>query len=417
MPLTFRDAPAFWRETLAVTAGALAVGLAAPLATGVPLDVAAASAALLGGSIGAALTRERPASAFLRGVVGVVGGTLAALGSAALATRFGVGATGVALGGGLGALTIASLLGSDEDARGHGLAQAAGLATAVGTGVVGVHALAHIASFAQSTSASPTLTSATMAAGMGLWIAAAAGVRRVQRVRDAIVVRGEEVLVALADPVRAKVIDALQAYAEMHEALAKGGMAPDTVGDAKMHARRLMEALLETASTWKQIERDVKSPRLRALDDKLADLERRTELTTDAVTLGHLARAGQALRAQKSALEGLKVGAVRAEAALDAQMALLERLRLAIAQHRISDRERFAVELSAVADQVTLLSDDLESLSAAIAEAESFSDRRMLADVERAGRRALDALTVEASDGEPAVEREQREQETAPTKR
>ena len=182
-------------------------------------------------------------------------------------------------------------------------------------------------------------------------------------------------------------------------------MSTETAGEAKRQARLLVESMLETAHTWKQIHGDLSSPRLRGIEDKLVDLEKRASETTDAVTQGHLQRAAQALRAQKAAIDGLKVGCARAEAAIDAQVALLERLRLAVAQHRVSDRERFAVEVSAVADQVSKLSDDLESLSAAIAEAESLADRRVLADLERLGRKALtqlDDVKVEATVEEKA---------------
>jgi hypothetical protein len=159
--------------------------------------------------------------------------------------------------------------------------------------------------------------------------------------------------------------------------------------ETSKQARVLLDALLETARTWGQIHEDITSPKVKAVDDKLSDLEKRLKDTTDDVTRGHLTRALSALQAQRSAIDGLKVGMGRAEAAIDAQLALLERLRLAVAQHRVSDRERFNVELTAVAEQASRLSDDLDALSAAVAEAESLSDRRSLADLERGARRAL----------------------------
>ena len=57
-----------------------------------------------------------------------------------------------------------------------------------------------------------------------------------------------------------------------------------------------------------------------------------------------------------------------------------------------------------MADQASRLSDDLESLSAAIAEAESLTDRRTLADLERGARRALTDLP-ELVSGEKAEEK------------
>ena len=412
MAMTFRDAPTFWKETLAVTGGAVGAGVLAALAStsiGMPAATLAGGAALLGGSLGAALTRTRPQQKGLRVLLGVAGGTLAAFGFTALGQAFGLGTFGTIVGGWLGGLALGGLLGAEEKMKPG--SHVAGLIAASSMGAVGAVALTRIAEFAASEGAvegtlAGGITAATMAGALGLWVAAAAGIRRLEKVRDPLVERSDEVMDGLADPVRAKVNDGLQTWSEIEEGVTKdASMSTETAGEAKRQARLLVESMLETAHTWKQIHGDLSSPRLRGIEDKHVDLEKRASETTDAVTQGHLQRAAQALRAQKAAIDGLKVGCARAEAAIDAQVALLERLRLAVAQHRVSDRERFAVEVSAVADQVSKLSDDLESLSAAIAEAESLADRRVLADLERLGRKALtqlDDVKVEATVEEKA---------------
>lgn len=392
---TFRDAPGFWRETLAVTGGSVAAGVAVgvlgPAVLGLPVMAAAGGAALLGGSVGAAMTRTRPAQKGVRAAIGVVGGALAAAGFAALTGVLGLGLAGTLLGGALGGVALGTLLSAEERKRTG--SQIAGLLAAATTGAVGAFALDKIAAFSASEAAPVGLTAATMAGVLGLWIAAASGVRRLETVRDPLIEKSDAVLEGLVEPALGKVKDGLSTWEEIHQGIAKDAqMSGETAGEARRQGRRLVESMLETAQTWKQIHADLSSPRLAGIAEKLADFEKRIGATEDEVTKGHLLRAAQALRAQKSAIDGLKVGTGRAEAALDAQVALLERLRLAVAQHRVSDRERFAVEVSAVADQVSRLSDDLESLSAAIAEAESLSDRRVLADLERAGRRALEQL-------------------------
>lgn len=403
----FRDAPTFFRETLAVTGGAVAAGIVAGLAApmiGLPVATVAGGAALLGGSIGAALTRKRPTQKPLRVALGIAGGALAAFGFAALTQAFGLGVFGAALGGWLGGLALGGLLGAEEKMRPG--SHVAGLIAASTTGAVGAVALVRIAEFAASEAAPIGITAATMAGALGLWIAAASGLRRFEKVRDPLVAMAEQVLLGLVDPVRAKVTDGLQTFEEIELGLSKDEqMTTDTAQEARRQARLLVESMLETAATWKQIHGELSSPRLRGIEDKLADLEKRAGDTNDDVTKGHLMRAAAALRAQKGAIDGLKIGCARAEAAVDAQVALLERLRLAVAQHRVSDRERFAVEVSAVADQVSKLSDDLESLSAAIAEAESLADRRVLADLERAGRKALTRLDSVESIEESVAEK------------
>ena len=396
MALVFRAPAEFWRETAAVTAGAVAAGAAVGVAglLGAPIEAAAGAAALLGGSVGAAMTRpKRPDQrTWVRAVVGVVGGAMAGLGFAALSLRFNLGLPGVLAAGGLGGLALGTLLGAEEQIKHRG-SQIAGLLGATAVGAVGAAGLENAARFAVSESAPVTLTTATLAGLLGLWIAAASGLRRLQAVKEPLLEKADQVMENLADPVRSKVLEGLSTWAEIETATTKDeSMSTDSREETIKQARGLVDALLETAKTWGQIHHDINSPKVKAVDDKLLDLERRLKETTDDVTRGHLLRALSALQAQKSAIDGLKVGMGRAEAAIDAQLALLERLRLAVAQHRVSDRERFNVELTAVAEQASRLSDDLESLSAAIAEAESLTDRRTLADLERGARRALTNL-------------------------
>ena len=388
MNIAFRDPSGFYRETLAVTGGAAAAGLAIALVGFAPLEVAGGAAALLGGSVAAALTRARPTALWLRGVVGVVGGTLAALGFAALSSRLGLGTLGVVAGGALGGLALGSLLSSED--RLPRLSQLAGLSAATVVGAVGAVGISRIAAYAASEGVSPAFTTATMAGAFALWLSAAAGARRVQAVRDPLLDKAEEVLQSLADPMREKLIEGIGSWGEIEVAIDQdAAMADEARQETRKQARLLCETLVETARTWSQIHADISTPKVQALEAKVQELEKKAQQTTDGVTRGHLTRALAALHAQRSAVDGLKVGLGRAEAAADAQIALLERLRLAVAQHRVSDGERFDVELTAVAEQAGRLSDDLETLSQAIAEAESLADRRALADLERGARKAI----------------------------
>ena len=408
MALVFRAPADFYQETAAVTGGAVAVGAAVGIIglLGVPIEAAAGAAALLGGSVGAAMTRPlRPGQRmWVRALVGVVGGALAGLGFAALSWRFLFGMPGVMAAGGLGGLALSTLLGAEEQIKSRA-SHLAGLVAAAAVGAMGAAGLENAARFASSESAPVALTTATLAGLLGLWIAAASGLRRLETQKEPLLEKADQVLESLVDPVRSKVLEALSTWSEIGTATTKDeSMSTSARAETTKQAQLLVDAVLETAKTWGQIHHDINSPKVKAVDDKLVDLERRMKETDDDVTHGHLARALAALHAQRSAIDALKVGMGRAEAAIDAQLALLERLRLAVAQHRVSDRERFHVELTAVADQASRLSDDLESLSAAIAEAESLTDRRTLADLERGARRALTDLP-ELVSGEKAEEK------------
>lgn len=405
MKLRFRDSSAFAKEALATSAGAAAVGLLAPLLTGLSLVAAAPAAALLGGSLGAALTRRRPRPRLLRALLGLAGGSVAALGHVALSTRFGLDLMGAVAGGALGGLALGTLLSSDDEEEGSPLATGLGLGAASVVGAVGVVGVQRIAVYAES-AGSPAIFASGAAAGLlGLWLSASAGLRRLEQQRDPLLVRYQKLAADLKDPVKARAGEGMRGYVEIMAACERGPeeMGPATAAETAGHARALASTLLDTVEGWLRLCADVGGASCADIEQKLSDLTLRRSSCDDDITLGHLRRAEQALRAQKAALEGLRVGRQRAEAALEAQVALLDRLRLAVAQYNAAERERFALELSEVADQVARLSDDLDSLSAAIAEAESYADRRVLADVERAGRRALQRLPetlASASDDE-----------------
>jgi hypothetical protein len=394
MAIVFRDPAGFLRESCAVAGGGAAVGaVAGAVGVAAPVAATAGACALLGGAIAAALTRPAPSDGrprrALRASLGALGGSLAGIGFAALSWRLGLGPAGTVAGGALGGLALAALLGVDEGVRDR-VARAMGVVGAVVVGGVGAAALDNAAAFAASEAVPPAAATAALAGLFGLWVAAGAGARRLQTPQDPLRQKADDVLATLAEPVRAKLQEALATWPEILAALDRDrGMADDTRVEAATQARLLVDGAVETARTWGQIHDDLHSPKVKAVDDKLAALQTRLHDTTDDVTRGHLTRALTALQAQRSAIEGLKVGMGRAEAALDAQLALLERLRLAVAQHRVSDRERFHVELTAVAEQAGRVSDDLDALASALAEAETLADRRALADLERGARRAL----------------------------
>jgi len=394
--LAIRDADALAKETTLVAIGAGATALATTTLLALPLALGAIAGALFGGSVSAAMTRA-PLGAPTKGLLGVVGGAISALGFAALSSAFGLGELGYVVGGALGGTALGALLAIDGGDR---RSQALGASLGGVLGAVGADAALHVAAYAESTDAPVALTSTVIASLFGLWVTAGAGVRRLERQVDPLIVRAQALSKTLAQEHARRVASALQAYVDITEQVAA-----DTFtfhdDETREPARALFGAILDTAEGLAKIEADLARARVGALDERIAELAKKSEATTDAVTLGHLARATQALRAQHAAAQALTVGRGRADAALDAQLALLERLRLAVAQYQANDREHFVLEVAAVSEQVTRLSDDLDSLSSAIAEAEAMSDRRLLADIERAGKRAMDALHDERAVAAP----------------
>jgi len=403
MSITFRDPKSFAHEATQVAAWAGVAGFIAPFVTGAPLALSICGAALFGGTLGAATSREGPLPS--KGLIGAIGGGLATLGFAALATRFGLGDMGALIGGALGGLGIGALLSSDEQEASSKNTSAAigGLAGAI-LGLTSVAAVANVAKFVEASGAPVLVMSGLTSALMGLWIAAGAGVRRLEKSRDPILVRAQKLMAQLDDVMKDKVAQAMMAYAEIKDALSDESLlGPILRDDAMRQVHALALAVLNTAESHGAARKSANDEGLATIEEKLASMQARLDATDDPVSLGHLTRAVQALRAQRTALQGLTRTLERSEAAIEAQGELLRRLRLAVNRARTEDKEHVSVELSAIDDQVQALSDDLDALNTAISEAESFNDRQLLADVERAGRRALEKLAQDEQQEERAV--------------
>ncbi|MCP4504580.1 MAG: hypothetical protein GY822_32130 [Deltaproteobacteria bacterium] len=389
MALTFRNSKEFVAEAGQVAAWAGVAGFIAPFVATGSLALGICGAALFGGTLGAAMSREGPVLS--KGLLGVIGGGLASLGFYALATRFGLGDMGALMGGALGGLGIGALLSSDEEdaSEKNRTAAIGGFAGAV-LGLTSVAAVANVAQYAEATGAPILLVSGVSAGLMGLWMAAGAGLRRLEQTRDEIIVRAERLMSKLNRETQDQVAQGMLAYAEIKDSLCDESlMGPTLRHDATTQVNALANAILDTAEGHLQAQNSAAGSGLDEVDAKLERLSEKLEKTEDPVSLGHLTRAVQALRAQKSALSGLSRTRERAEAAMEAQLELLRRLRLAVNRARTEDKEHVALEFEAISDQVDALSDDVEALHSAISEAETFSDRQLLAEMERAGRRAL----------------------------
>jgi len=395
MSLTFKKGSLFVRRTFGAVLGAAAAGLVAPLLSGLELSLIIPSAALFGATLGGVLQNDRPSGQGQRLIAGLVGGTLAGLCFFTLAFKFGF------LGFGAGALFSGAALGalftSDEDSKiaiGKGVIGGALLAT------IGLMALMKIIVFGQSINA-PLLFLSPLAAGFfALWISAGIGVSHLEEARDPLLDRYAALKNQLSKSLLKNTDQGLLSYTQVLAKLAHdSAIGAANSQEVRGHATSLFEALLHTCESWIQLNEGASNISLADVSARIEDLDTQLVDCDDAMTRSHLNRALSALKAQHSQVFALERTRKRSEAALHAQVALLERLRLCVAQYLASDRERFSVELSEVADQVEHLSEDLDSLSTAIAEADAFCDKRFLADVERAAKRAS------AREGAEALER------------
>ena len=380
----------FAREVTAVTMGAATAGALLPALTSLPLIACAPAGALFGGSIASAFLLKRPVKKRWRALIGSAAGALAGAGYLALATKFGFEISGAIAGGALGGMALSTLLSSQKDNNFNRWSQLLSTAAATCIGGVGVYAATknaeHLIAFNQFS----LPASAGLAGLLGLWISTASGVRRLRPFVNTLDARLKHLLASAPAPLRSKVQEAARSYQEILKTLEEGNQQWITQrSETKSNATALMTSFLDVAEEAVRLLTQKSKHQPESLEEKLEDITQRMASCDDSVTLGHLTRAAQALRAQKSAIESVKVGYERSEAAMDAQLALLDRFRLAFVQYQTDDHERLTVELEAISEQILNFYDDLESIQAAMLEAESYSDRKLLADIEHAGRKAL----------------------------
>lgn len=389
MAMRFDD-DGFLRETLLPTVGGtIAASLASLVVQGAP----APAAALFGATVAAVFVRAdtdltRPVPLLLGGIAGLCGGA----GLWTLTTRFGDGAAGAMVGGGLGGLALATWLARAAAPRHTRTPRWVGQAAATVVGALAALASTRLARGLDVVGTHAVVTAAVTGGLWAFWTTTANGVRRLHEVSDAELYRADELAARLTGRPLATLGDARAAYKDVLARLdetpaAFGG---STAVDVTETTQRLMAALCDAIETWHTLERELGRHDDDALQGKLRSVLLRRQTTTDDVTAAHLARAELALRAQHTSLHGLRVGRERSEAAAEVQLALLERLRLAVAHFEISDRERFSVELSEVSDQAARVSDELDSVSSILAGAESHEDRCVLAEAEACVRRALE---------------------------
>jgi predicted nucleic acid-binding Zn-ribbon protein len=400
--------PPLWRQVLGAVLTSVAVGGAAGYV--VQQSYGAKAVALAGGASLLAMSLSGMWSAprwkrWQRAIVGAVGGVGVSVLFVAMCAALPFGALNVVLAGAMGGAALGSVF--TDGVTSHRSSRLRGIVAATGTGMVGALALGSMQAYFASENTALATSTAVLAGAFALWVSAAAGIARLQPEPDPLMARASELMRSLADPMRTKVAEALASWNEILLGLdTMDDMSADHKRDAQTHATALMTSVLDTATTWRDISKEVHQPRAMDLQQRITELMARAEAATDPTTKAHLARAQHAMNAQLSAVQSLQVALGRADAAMDAQGALLERLRFAIAQHRVSDRERFHVELQSVAEEATRVSADLETLSSAMEDTDRITDQRALADFERALRVSLGQAapaTMEVEESAPVA--------------
>src|SRR5262249_39387225 len=104
------------------------------------------------------------------------------------------------------------------------------------------------------------------------------------------------------------------------------------------------------------------------LDQRVSELTRRHEQSTDESVRTEYERALSALREQVAYLDEIEKGRQRAIARLHHQVATLERLRLAALRHRSVGAAKLGEELRAVVDELNQAGQDLDTAAEVLQE-------------------------------------------------
>lgn len=204
--------------------------------------------------------------------------------------------------------------------------------------------------------ATPALLGAGVAGGiLGLFVGLSAVAAHLALSADPVEARAEELLPRLAGDFRTLSERALSLYRQCGQSLALLPREPAREELARTLARITRDAV-ELASEWADVEAQLEERAQAELQAEREELERSARASTDAVARRQLELAAASLGEEVERLGELKQRRERILARLRAEVALLERARVALLSLRSGQAQLKAAELSALARRFRSLS-------------------------------------------------------------
>ncbi|WP_236068319.1 coiled-coil domain-containing protein [Citreicoccus inhibens] len=204
--------------------------------------------------------------------------------------------------------------------------------------------------------ATPALLSASLTGGiLGLFVGLSAIAAHVGLSADPVEARAEELLPQLAGDFRTLAERALSLYRHCGESLAKLPREPAREELARTLAR-ITRGAVELASEWAGVEAQLEERAQAELQAERDGLERSARASTDPVARRQLELAAQSLGEEVERLGELRQRRERILAKLRAEVALLERARVALLSLRSGHAQLKAAELAALARRFRSLS-------------------------------------------------------------
>ncbi|MCP3141326.1 hypothetical protein [Pyxidicoccus xibeiensis] len=232
-----------------------------------------------------------------------------------------------------------------------------GLGAALGAGLTlaGVE-VARVFTVRLADLATPALLGAGVSGGiLGLFVGLSAVAAHLALSADPVEARAEELLPRLSGDFRTQSERALTLYRQCGQSLALLPREPAREELARTLARITRDAV-ELASEWAGVEAQLEERAQAELQAEREDLERSARASTDAVARRQLELAAASLGEEVQHLGELKQRRERILARLRAEVALLERARVALLSLRSGQAQLKAAELSALARRFRSLS-------------------------------------------------------------
>lgn len=365
-PVRFQDHTAFHVQVLRVTlAGACLYALLYLLALATPLNTRVAETLILTLSaavLGLAALPPTRSTLFSSVLLALGLGLLGSLARQALGAPprsypwFGIGVYGFAIG------IIASR--DQKDFRRYLIPAAAALSVALATYVVsafrtGINFAGYVPPFLAEPGYGVVFGFLTSIALLG---------RQLSFERDAVTEAYDKVRPALTGEMKDLSDRAVELYGRIQQVLRDRGVQGGPAESLTSTVRNLVLKVVHLGPKWNEVEREVGKTSAADLAARIEGLEKKIGETSDEVARKQYRMAKEALSSQVRYLEDISRSRERVTARVHNYLATLERLHLAVVNHRGADAAKFSDEIQPILDEISSIGHEVDFASEAMRE-------------------------------------------------
>jgi hypothetical protein len=365
-PVRFQDHTAFHVQVLRVTlAGACLYALLYLLALATPLNTRVAETLILtlsAAALGLAALPPTRATLFSSVILALGLGLLGSLARQALGAPprsypwFGIGVYGLAIG------IIASR--DQKDFRRYLIPVASALSVALATYVVsafrtGINFAGYVPPFLAEPGYGVVFGFLTSIALLG---------RQLSFERDAVTEAYDRVRPSLTGEMKELSDRAVELYGRIQQVLRDRGVEGGPAESLTATVRNLVLKVVHLGPKWNEVEREVGKTSAADLAARIEGLEKKIAETSDDVARKQYRMAKDALSSQVRYLQDISRSRERVTARVHNYLATLERLHLAVVNHRGADAAKFVGEIQPILDEISNIGHEVDFASEAMRE-------------------------------------------------